>query len=252
VIAPHALMVDFEPDGFALINRLVSARVHASPPTLSLLHDAGVPVRAVHSSGGAVPALASTRFDDAGAHAERLLDASGADRVVLYDRSRTDALATAMARNAPPEATQLEAFWRNDESFWACEAIATAPAPPQNPWPAVQRRLAAIGADWWALLALYEGESCAATLLAQWQDGAVQLFTSLDHIVRNERPPRERASDLVAMAERAGPVRLALICDVSAFAAAMTQPDLAGGIAALRHDPETLFHRNLDVLEEHP
>lgn len=248
MIAPGVLTADLEPTGFARLCGLASKRQMTSTCTISVLHDGGRVVHAV-SSRGEVPPAAHEPFEDAAARAAELRALSGAHRVVLYDRSRTDELAAALVGNATPEATQLGAFWANAQTFWSSAAIATDPAPPPDPWPALAGRLAGLGDDWWGLLAVYDGEACAASLLAHFREGVVTLLTSLDHL-QIERPARGDAASLLDSVSARVDLRLALLCDFDDLAGAMQQPELLPALAALRERAHA--QRNLDILEETP
>jgi hypothetical protein len=235
VIATDVVICDLEPVGFGVICALAEARQRRGERVVSVLHDAGRPVHAVCSRDGVLDAHREP-FDNAQRRAAELLAATGADRVVLYDRTRTDELAAELSRIPFAERTQVEVFWDNADRFWSSPAIATAPTPPANPWralPDVLRR--ADGA--WALLAIYDGDECAATLLARIDAGRVTLLTSLDHLDGATRPPRRDATALVAQVEqRLGPVRLGLICDVDRLAAALLEEDVPTAVARLARD----------------
>jgi hypothetical protein len=235
VIATDVVICDLEPVGFGVICALAETRQRRGAQVVSVLHDAGRVVHVVSSRDGA---LATHRepFEDARERAAELLAATGADRVVLYDRTRSDELAGELARIRFAERTQLEVFWDNADRFWSSPAIATAPAPPANPWralPEILRR--ADGA--WALLALYDGDNCAATLLARIDAGRIVLLTSLDHLDGATRPPRRDAAALVGQVEAGlGPVRLGLICDVDRLSAALLEDDVPAAVSHLARD----------------
>jgi hypothetical protein len=235
VIATDVVICDLEPVGFGVICALAEARQRRGERVVSVLHDAGRVVHAVCSRDGVLDVLREP-FQDAQQRAAALLAATGADRVVLYDRTRADELAADLARIPFAERTQLEVFWDNADAFWSSPAIATAPAPPANPWRALPRLLQrAEGA--WAMLALYDGDACAATLLARVEGGRVSLLTSLDHLDGATRPPRHDAAALVTQVEqRLGPVRLGLICDVDRFGAALLEDDVPAAVARLARD----------------
>lgn len=248
MIAPDVRLVDLEPEGFALIGRLALSAQLAQPRTLSVLHDSGVPVTAHDSGGAELDTAWLLPFDDARARAADLLAAHAAERVVLYDRSRVDELAATVVANSTPATTQLEAFWANSDAFWSSPAIAAAPPPPANPWRSLPARLGPLGDDWWALLALYEGDTCAATMLAHLAGGRVDVVTSLDTLGAVERPHRAAAGRLLDIAARLGRVELVLACESAAFGEALCAPDPLTALAALDVDPRTLLSRNLHLL----
>ena len=235
MITPDVAILDLEPVGFGLVCALAEARQRRGERVVSVLHDAGRVVHVVCSRDGVLDAHREP-FDDAQQRAAGLLATTGADRVVLYDRTHIDDLAADLAGVPLTERSQVEVFWDNADRFWSSPAIATAPAPPHNPWralPGLLRR--AEGA--WALLALYDGDDCVATLLAHVRGGLVSLLTSLDHLDGATRPPRGDAVALVEQVEqRLGPVRLGLICDVDRFAAALLEDDVPAAVARIARD----------------
>lgn len=249
MIAPDVRLVDLEPDGFALICRLALAAQLAQPRTVSVLHDSGVPVSAHDSTGARLDASWLAAFDDATRQATELRAAHAVERVVLYDRSRVDQLAAAVVANSTPATTQLEAFWANSDSFWSSPAIAVAPPPPANPWRHLPARLGRLGDDWWALLAMYDGDTCAATLLGHLAGGRVDTVTSLDTIGRDcERPSRQDAARIAELAAPLGRIELMLVCEAEALGEALCDPDPLHALAALEGDARTILSRNLHLL----
>lgn len=232
MIAPDVVITDLEPDGFYLICQIAEQRQRRSERIVSLLHDGGEVVNVVDSRDGVLDAHREP-FADADQRATTLLAETGAERVVLYDRTRLHDLAQRLAAIPATALPQQQVFWDNADAFWSSPAIATAPARRPDPWrvaPAILRR--AEGA--WALLALYDGERCAATLLAQVSGGMVSAVTSLDAVDGAGRPPRHRAAELVDVVEsHLGPVRLGLICDVAELAGAFDEDDVPTAVTAL-------------------
>ncbi|MHB8718502.1 MAG: hypothetical protein ACYDAC_06385 [Candidatus Dormibacteria bacterium] len=249
MIDPDVRIIDLEPDGFALICRIASAAQRSTPTTISVLHDSGVPVVAHHSDGEEVPPACLDRFDDPPRRARTLQAEHGVDRVVMYDRSRADDLAAHMVGNSGPHVTQLEAFWANSDSFWSSPAIAVAPPPPPNPWRVLPARLRRAGDDWWGVLALYEGDTCAASLLGHVGGGRVDILTSLDHLGTGvERPVAAEAGRLLDLAAPLGRVALGLACEAALFAEALSAPDPLAALADLEHDPRAHLTHNLHIL----
>jgi hypothetical protein len=235
VIAPDVVITDLEPDGFYLICQIAEQRQRRAERVVSVLHDAGEVVTVVDSHGGVLDAHREP-FTDAQDRGAALLAETGADRVVLYDRAQLDELASRLADIPVTVLPQQRVFWDNADAFWSSPAIATAPPHHPDPWrvaPALLRR----AEGGWALLALYDGERCAATLLAQVSGGMVCAVTSLDAVDGAERPPRDRAAELVEIVEsHLGAVRLGLICDAADLSAAFDQDDVPAAVAALARD----------------
>lgn len=232
MIAPDVFIHDLEPEGFGLICGLAESGRGRSPRVLSVLHDAGRVVRVTDSEHGEVEAHRES-FEDAAVRAAELLQVSDADRVVLYDRSRLDRLAAALSAVPATELTQQEVFWENADRFWSSPAIATAPAPPAQPW----RRFAALlrdTPDGWAILALYDGNSCAATLFARIAAGVIVEITSLDCLDGTPRPTRENAASIASAVEgELGSVRIGLACDLGAMAKALADLDPVAAVLRL-------------------
>jgi len=235
VIAPDVVITDLEPGGFYLICQIAEQRQRRAGRVVSVLHDAGEVVTVVDSRDGVLDAHREP-FTDAQERAATLLDETGAGRVVLYDRTQLDDLAGRLADIPVTVLPQQRVFWDNADAFWSSPAIVTAPPLRPDPWrvaPAILRR----AEGGWALLALYDGERCAATLLAKVSGGMVCAVTSLDAVEGAERSPRDRAAELVDIVEaHLGAVRLALVCDVSALSAAFDEDDVPAAVIALARD----------------
>lgn len=232
MIAPDVVITDVEPEGFGLICSLAEKRQRRSERVVSVLHDAGVVQNVVCTRDGVLDTHREP-FADAQQRAEQLLGETGADRVVLYDRTRLDDVAQRIAAIPATTRPQLQVFWDNADAFWSSPAIATAPAPPVNHWRTVPNILARAEGGW-ALLALYDGDACAATLLAEVRDGLVRRITSLDAIRGAARPTRGAATQLVDTVEsHLGRVHVGLICDIADLAAAMDADDVPTAVLAL-------------------
>lgn len=232
MIAPDVLITDLEPDGFLLICQIAEQRQRRAERVVSLLHDAGDVVNVVCSVNGVLDGHRES-FADAQQRAESLLAETGADRVVLYDRTQLEELAGRLADIPVTTLPQQQVFWDNADAFWSSPAIATAPPRPRDPWrvaPSILRR----AEGRWALLALYDGDRCAATLLAQVSGGMVRAVTSLDAVEDAVRPERDGAARLVQTVEsHLGAVRLGLICDAADLAAAFDADDVPAAVIAL-------------------
>lgn len=235
MIAPDIVITDLEPDGFYLVCSIAESRQRRTEHVVSVLHDAGMVLNVISSRDGVLDAHREP-FADAQQRAQALLAATGADRVVLYDRTQLDDLAARLADIPVTTHAQQQVFWDNADAFWSSPAIATAPARRADPWRAAPRMMRRADGGW-ALLALYDGERCAATLLARVSGGMVRAMTSLDAVEGAARPPRARAAELVAQVEaHLGAVRLGLICDVSDLAAAFERDDVPAAVTTLARD----------------
>lgn len=253
MIAPDVEIVDLEPKEFARIC-VLAAQAQARPErTVSVLHDCGTVVVAHDSGGGEVDARVREPFTDARRRAGELREITGADRVVLYDRARTDALGVRLVENASPHVTQLEAFWTNHRTFWSSDAIAVDPQPAASAWACLPERIDPLGDDWWALLALYEGDACVATLLGHVTGGRVDVVTSLDHLgTTTTRPRRAAAVELLELVRPLGRAELVLVCDEERFGAALQAPDPLAAVAAIAEDGHAIVERNVRLLAGRP
>jgi hypothetical protein len=152
MIAPEVRMHDLNPDGFAALNKRLSAVAWgAGEATLTVLHAGGSVINAVHSSRGVVgveeleePEVMRVR------HA--------VDRVLLLDRSRLGDLSSRLVDLARLSANQGELLWRAREVWNSHEAVVQSPAPEPSKWPAVSDRLARVPDDAWVVARIRYGE----------------------------------------------------------------------------------------------
>lgn len=183
MISPQVRIVDVDPAGFAWLNRLLAASDLAGAGTVTVLHDGGRVVRAVHSGTGDVAFGAATVDVAAPAALRHRL---GADHLVLLDRSALPDLAAAVAGLGRSCATQPELLWRAREAWNACPGVVQDPPPAPSRWPAVAARLAAVadgawvvatctGAPAWRLAARVEGGALVEITSAVPEDATVHL-----------------------------------------------------------------------------
>lgn len=116
-------------------------------------------------------------------------------------------------------------------------------APDPQSWLELERRLRALGDDYWGLLAGYEGERCAFTALARFADGQVVHLTSLQPLLGDSRPFADDAAELVTAAEQLGPVPLVLIAPLDVLRAVAVAPDLPAALSACV--PQALLSRGV-------
>ena len=218
MIDPAIEMVDLEPDGFGLVNRI--ARAHLGTPAVELhvLHADGRIVRAVHTRDGIEPSLRGRAIDVS--RAEELRVEFGVARVILVDERRLNELAEPLVAAAAAR-TQDEMLVRSRRAFLASPAVIVVPPVADGTWELWSSHVRRLGDDYVALIAGYTGDLCAFTLVATLREGTVRRVTSLIPVLGDARPPLSKADELVAAAETIGPVRLAVIADVEVFAEAL-------------------------------
>ncbi|HEX9767202.1 MAG TPA: hypothetical protein VGA36_10600, partial [Nitriliruptorales bacterium] len=194
-------------------------RVYSSGRDLQVVHDDGRVIAAVDTREGVV----TSRYAGPVPDPDELLDRSGADRVILVDRSLSDGLATSLltaSRNSP---TQAELFWNSQAAFWAHPAVSVRPPVGGSVWPGLHARLKELGPQVWAVLGAWRGDELALSLIVRFRDGDADLITSADHF--GLRPPRAEAHRLVDAVSERGPVELALLCDLSDLESVIAAPD---------------------------
>lgn len=246
VIHPHVEIVDVEPDGFAVVCELAGARHRSGRGELHVLHERGRVLRAVRTAGGPTSEFNGDLGPDLASRARTLREAAEVDRVVLVDRELLGAEAAALAAAASPEFDQPTAFRRSNAVFWASPAVVADPTPDlaYESWDALEERLRRLGADYQALVAGYAGDHCAFTLVARLVGGRVVHLTSLPGI---DRPPRERAEELVRCAEQllSGPVLVVLVADLDVLREVISSNDLPAALVACL--PRALISRGLSI-----
>ncbi|MGH2811085.1 MAG: hypothetical protein ACRDI1_00020 [Actinomycetota bacterium] len=214
LIAPDALIVDLEPEGFARLSEVASHRLYAVGHEVHVLHASGSVLNAVDTKTGVVDRFRE-QFDDPVVRAREILNESGADRAVLIDVDGIGDLPAKQVDLARGTATQTELLSSGNRLFWDHPAVTVAPAPPASPWPRIFERMRSLGKDYWAVLGAWSGEELFLSLIARVERGQVTLLVSADHF--GERPDRPQAHRLIEMVEERGPVRVALLCDLADF-----------------------------------
>ena len=244
MIAPGLRVVDVEPDGFGVLNDLVSRYDRPAAAELHVLHDRGAVLRVVHTLAGPVAEHDAHLGDDLTAAAAALRRRTGVDRVVLVDRDGLSELSHPLAACGAPDVDQPTAFRRSHELFWASAAVVTDPEPPSGTsWLALEDHLRALGDDYWALLAGYDGDRCAFTLLARFRTGQLTDLTSLQPLLGDARPAAPAVAELVAAAEEMGPLPLVLVAPLDVLRDVAVAPDLPTALSACA--PQALYARGI-------
>lgn len=234
MIAPDIEIVDVEPDGFGVVCSIASTYDRPTAGELHVLHDGGRVLRVVHTVAGPTAQHREPLGADLAADAASLRLRTGVDRVVLVDRARLVAEAEAFAAVGPASVDQGTVMRRSNDVFWSSPAVVTDPAPPSSAasWDRLADHVRSLGPDFRALVAGYDGDACAFTLLARVVDGLVVHLTSLPLGPGQSRPPVGQADELVTAAEQKGPVAFALVADLAVLRTITTAPDLPAALAA--------------------
>ena len=244
MIAPGLRVVDVEPDGFGVLCALVPRHDRITRGELHLLHQDGHVVRAVHTVTGPTQGHREPLGDDLAGAARRLREVADVDRVILVDRDRLAAQEAAFAAVGPSDIDQPTTLRRSRQLFWASDAVVTDPAPPtEESWERLAEHLRALGDDYWGLLAGYDGDACAFTLVGRFVGGQLALMTSLRQVLGDDRPDAAHADELVQAAERLGPLRFALIASVDVIRDVARSVDPPTALAACA--PQALITRGL-------
>jgi hypothetical protein len=244
VIAPQVRVVDVEPDGFGVLCKLVSRYDRVSRGELHVLHDRGTVLRAVHTVSGPTAEFRAPLGPDLAAAAQRLRADAGVDRVVLVDRDRLVAQEAAFAAAGPSDIDQPTALRRSRELFWSSPAVVTDPAAPsEDSWTSLAEHLRRLGDDYWGVLAGYDDDTCAFTLVGRFVDGQLVLLTSLRGVLGDDRPVAAHGDELVRAAETLGPVRLVLIASLELLRDLARSEDLPTALVACA--PQALITRGL-------
>lgn len=233
MISPHIRVVDVEPDGFGELCALVGGRGRPGAGELHVLHDRGRVLRVVHTHDGPTWEHRDDLGSDLPAAAATLRARTGVDRVVLVDRDELLALAPQLAAAGPSDVDQPTMMRRSTATFWSSAAVVTDPAPPSvASWESLTAHLRELGDDYWALVAGYDGERCAFTLLGRFVAGRLVLMTSLRRVLGDQRPGPDRAAELVAAAEQSGPVAFVLVAELAVLRDVACAPDLPAALSA--------------------
>ena len=245
MIAPNVRIVDVEPNGFGVVCALASTYDRPSNGELHVLHQGGQVLRVVHTLTGPTQQHREPLGPDLPARAAELRAATGVDRVVLVEQSGLVAMADELAAVGPGTLDQPTVLRRSTALFWASPAVVTDPPPPATAasWDRLEHHLRSLGADYWALLAGYDGDRCAFTLLARFVGGRIVHLTSMVPLLGDERPDAAEAAALVTAAERLGPVPLALVASLDVLRGITAAADLPAALAACA--PQALISRGL-------
>lgn len=244
MIAPGLRVVDVEPDGFGVLNSLVSRYDRPTSGELHVLHDGGRVLRVVHTLEGPTSKHREPLGDDLPARAAELRQLAAVDRVVLVDRDGLAALSHPLSACGQAEVDQPTAFRRSHDVFWSSDAVVTDPAPPSSAsWDDLERHLQSLGDDYWGLLAGYDGARCAFTALGRFVGGQMVHLTSLQAVLGDSRPAAEDASQLVAAAEELGPVPFVLVAPLDVLRGVAIAPDLPTALSACT--PQAIYARGI-------
>lgn len=244
MIAPGVRIVDVEPDGFGVLNALVSRYDRPTAGELHVLHDQGRVLRVVHTMEGPTSEHREPLGDDLQARAAELRLLTGVDRVVLVDRDGLTALSHPLSACGQPDVDQPTAFRRSHDLFWSSKAVVTDPAPPTSaPWVDLERHLQSLGEDYWGLLSGYDGSRCAFTAMGRFVAGQLVHLTSLQPVLGDVRPAAADAVQLVTAAEQLGPVPLALVAPLDVLRSVAIAPDLPTALSACA--PQALYSRGI-------
>lgn len=244
MIAPDVLIVDLEPEGFALLSELASKRVYRTAPEIHVLHRSGKVLNVVHTTEGVIDKFRE-HFDDPASRAREILATSGAERVILVDKDPISELSTAQVDLARRVETQTELLWRANQMFFSAPGVAVSPKAKPSFWGAIFERAAAPRGDYWAVFGAWSEEMLAVSLIARIQRGLITLLTSADHF--GERPGRSQASRLIDMVEEQGPVVLALGCDLDDLKRLFSSEDPLAELSDLIRR-EVIFERGVGGL----
>lgn len=174
MIDPKVRVVDVDPAGFAWLNGLLAARDVAGDGSVTILHESGEIVRAVHSWRGDLTEAEVGLVDISDADATRT--ALDADHVVLLDRTSLaslDATVTELGRTCP---TQGELLWRSREAWNAHPGVVQSPPPRPSRWPNVAELVAGVPDGSW-LVAVCTGAP-SWTVGAEVRGGVIVHITS--------------------------------------------------------------------------
>lgn len=244
MIAPAIRVVDVEPDGFGVLCSLVPSYKRPTRGELHVLHDGGQVLRVVHTLSGPTREHREPLGEDLSAAAQRLRAAADVDRVVLVDRDLLRSEACRLAEAGPSSIDQPTMMRRSQRLFWTSSAVVTVPEPPsQASWERLAAHLRGLGDDYLMLIAGYDGDACAFTLLGRVVAGQVVLLTSLQDRLGPDRPLPVDPGHLVELAEERGPVALVLVATLDVLRRIAGSTDLPAALAACA--PQALICRGL-------
>jgi hypothetical protein len=231
MIAPDIVIEDLEPDGFAWLCRLASARQRRAGRWAWVLHHGGD----IASAWGCDLDQARQALErgDTWAAAETLVAADELDRVVLLDLDQTKALEIALHGRAQAPLTQDQLFSALTQEFWSSPAVVTAPVPPRDQWSTLAREVASIG-DGVVVLAVYSDDVVRASLVFTVVAGRLVHISSLDALTLDLALRGWQSHEQLEQArrQRLGATQV-LTCDASDLEAAFIADDLASALLAL-------------------
>lgn len=244
MISPQVAMIDLESEGLGRLNQMMSKRLWRSRHELHVLHRSGEVINVVDTKQGHIDGHRE-RIVDPAARAEELLAISGAERVILVDHDRAEELSASLVQLAASATSQTNLLWLAEEAIFEHPAIAVAPTPRPSIWEHISRNAAELGDDYWAVLGAWDGEELALSLIARVEQGLITVLTSADHF--HIRPARSDGMQLIDAVEARGPVKAALLCDISLLDDLFADEDPTAFAATLA-ERSSLYRRGLDVL----
>lgn len=205
-------VVDLDPAQWAVLNELVLEARRFRKWGYVLHNDAHVLTRYPDK----LDVVPGDPVGDPQALAERLLMSADVDRVVVIDRHGLPAIARAAAVLVAPGGPLTRYREEVEELYWTSPAVATAPAPPANPWRATRALAEAVGAGT-VHLCVYD-QACSAAPVT-----AIALTVARGSVVRISSPAAETADVVLALT-------------ASDLVAAMRSSDLVGRLVACARD----------------
>lgn len=161
MIDPKVLIEDVDPDAFAHLNKVLSARDRRARTTLTVLHEDGNVVQATR------PDVADV------SDPEKLRVEHGVDEVVLLDRRGLDDLSARLvdlARSTDDQGRLLSACRDVYLAHWAVTVV---PRPGPSRWPVVRDAMASVPDGAWLV-----AEADSFTLAAEVRGGRIVRITS--------------------------------------------------------------------------
>ncbi|HVE76363.1 MAG TPA: hypothetical protein VND22_06315 [Actinomycetota bacterium] len=244
MIHPDLRVHDLHPEGTAHLQGLFGSR-QWNRREIQVLHASGRVVNALDTASGILEDFAE-RIDDPQAEADRLLEKTGAGRVIIVDADLLDGFASSLPEIAKKNPGQAELLWAANEAFWNHPAVVTSPAPVTPEWPRVAQRLQVVGERFTVVVAIYkEGEPYCDFMATVEQGLLTEVTSSL-----GMRPWWKSHDDLIAAVEERGPVPIAVACEQSALDDLFASPDAVSALANLPNHPAVHFTRGFELLFE--
>ncbi len=244
LIHPDLRVHDLHPEGTAHLQGLFGSRQWRRE--VHVLHASGKVVNAVDTGSGIIEEFAD-RIDEPQAEAERLLEKTGAGRVIIVDADLLDGFASSLPTIAKKNPGQAELLWAANEAFWNHPAVVTAPAPVIPVWPGVAQRLRAVSDLFAVVVAIYKEGEPFCDFIATVEQGMLTEVTSSLGI---EAWPWKSHEDLISAVEERRPVFIAVACEQSALDDVFASPDAVSALANLPNHPAVRYTRGLEQLFE--